>query len=143
VNDPNGQRDARVQVLTAEVQTLVVGSRQVTLSVFWQLDRVDPLAVEPFGRVQPRDADRGFIWVVGRHAGTGALVRSRLAELWPTDAQAEADAFPVPDDERQHIYVPNGSGAYVERILPTAWRELRTLADEWRQLPLIVLAGLR
>ena len=29
--EPNGKRDAHVQVLTAEVRTLMVGSRQVTL----------------------------------------------------------------------------------------------------------------
>ena len=31
-NDGDGRRDARVQVLTAEVRTLVVGSRQARLS---------------------------------------------------------------------------------------------------------------
>jgi hypothetical protein len=33
--------EAKVEVLTAEVRVLMVGSRQVTLSVYSQLDEVD------------------------------------------------------------------------------------------------------
>jgi hypothetical protein len=71
---------ARVEVLTAEVRVLMVGSRQVTLSVYGQLDQVQPGEIEPFGRVQPRDAEQGYTYVVGasvRVADGGALVRSR------------------------------------------------------------------
>ena len=42
---------AEVQVLTAEVRVLMVGSRQVTLSVYRQLDPVAASDIEPFGRV--------------------------------------------------------------------------------------------
>jgi hypothetical protein len=70
-------KDARVQVLTAEVRTLVVGSRQVTLSVYGQLDCMPHSQIEPFGRVRPKDADRSDIWVVGRHKADGSLIRSR------------------------------------------------------------------
>jgi hypothetical protein len=70
-------KDARVQVLAAEVRTLVVGSRQVTMSVYNQLDCVPHSEVKPFGRVNPKDADRSEIWVVGRHKTGGALVRAR------------------------------------------------------------------
>ena len=70
---------ARVEVLTAEVRVLMVGSRQVTLSVYAQLDRVEPEEIEPFGRVRPRDAEYGHIYVVGastRPIDQGTLARS-------------------------------------------------------------------
>lgn len=75
-DDRNDARAARVQVLTAEVRTLVVGSRQVTLSVYSQLDSADYDEIEPFGRVRPRDALLDYIYLVGRHRQAGALVRS-------------------------------------------------------------------
>jgi len=89
-DEPNGQHDAHVQVLTAEVRTLMVGSRQVTMSVYEQLDIVKPEVIEPFGRVSGRRAHCGDGWggasrdcpgadcldVVGVHQATGALVRS-------------------------------------------------------------------
>jgi hypothetical protein len=56
---------ARVEVLTAEVRVLMVGSRQVTMSVYNQLDQVKPGEIEPFGRVAPRDAGSGWVNVVG------------------------------------------------------------------------------
>ena len=70
---------ARVEVLTAEVRVLMVGSRQVTMSVYNQLDQVKPGEIAPFGRVAPRDADSGWINVVGvstRDADRGTLVRA-------------------------------------------------------------------
>jgi hypothetical protein len=75
-----GSSSATVEVLTAEVRVLMVGSRQVTLSVYNQLDRVEPDDIDPFGRVCPRDAERGWVDVVGasrRDADRGVLVRSR------------------------------------------------------------------
>jgi hypothetical protein len=84
---------ARVEVLTAEVRVLMVGSRQVTLSVYAQLDQVDHGEVEPFGRVAPRDADTDYVYVVGastRDADRGSLVRSRyqIAAQWRRQAAA-------------------------------------------------------
>lgn len=66
---------AQVEVLTAEVRTLMVGSRQVTLSVYRQLDDVSPLLITPFGRVRDGKAEKGDIQVVGVDEG-GNLVRS-------------------------------------------------------------------
>ena len=65
---------ATVETLTAEVRTLVVGKRQVTLSVYRQLDSARLEEVEPFGRV--RDDKENGRHVVGRHRETGALVRA-------------------------------------------------------------------
>ena len=43
---------ATVEVLTAEVRVLMIGSRQVTLSVARQLDCIDPYEIQPFGRIK-------------------------------------------------------------------------------------------
>ena len=63
------RHDAQVKTLTAEVRTLVVGSRQVTMSVYSQLDEVDYDEIEPFGRVSPKGAEPAFICTVGRAEG--------------------------------------------------------------------------
>ena len=42
---------ATVESLTAEVRVLMVGSRQVTLSVARQLDEVPTWEITPFGRM--------------------------------------------------------------------------------------------
>jgi len=68
-------KEAVVDVLTAEVRALMVGSRQVTLSVYRQLDIVGHGQCEPFGRVRD-NKDPGGVWVVGRDVATGVLVRS-------------------------------------------------------------------
>lgn len=63
---------ATVQALTAEVCVLMVGSRQVTLSVAKQLDRVVLSDMHPFGRVNLGEPGT----VIGRSLKTGALVLS-------------------------------------------------------------------
>lgn len=145
---------ATVETLTAEVRVLMVGSRQVTLSVFGQLDRVGIHAIEPFGRVHPRDADADRIYVVGRSL-TGTLVRSEHHACWPSEDEFQRPGFVKPELSmypREPGHPVRETGRFIVnlpgsphhgRILPVAWRELRDLADEWEQLPLIVLAGLR
>jgi hypothetical protein len=66
---------ATVEVLTAEVRVLMVGSRQITMGVFTQLDEVYEDDIEAFGRVRPRNS-QDFIWVVGKHKDDGTLARS-------------------------------------------------------------------
>jgi hypothetical protein len=115
---------ATVETLTAEVRTLMVDIRQVTTSVYRQLDIVPPNAIEPFGRVRSgetfKDAagdEVSVVEVVGRVAqgfpGAGALARSRV----------EADAYYPYDNERQ--------------------RRAEAVCAEWSRLPSIVLADLR
>jgi hypothetical protein len=70
---------ATVEVLTAEVRVLQVGSRQVTLSVFRQLDHVPPAEIEPFGRVCD-SGDPDIIEAVGSHHGV--LTRSSVSRAW-------------------------------------------------------------
>ena len=47
----NGSTTATVETLTAEVRVLMVGNRQITLSVAKQLDEVPIAEIEVFGRV--------------------------------------------------------------------------------------------
>ncbi len=138
---------ARVEVLTAEVRVLVVGSRQITLSVFRQLDRVDSALIEPFGRVRDKPADPGSdrVVIVGRSARPadyGALVRSSLSadyehqQAWRFRNGRE----PIWDGDR------DGGGPMTgeEREQAAQVCEARArIAAEWARLPLIVLAGLR
>jgi hypothetical protein len=71
-----GSKTATVETLTAEVRVLMVGSRQVTLSVYGQLDFTAPQIIEPFGRVRPKDAEEGYLYLVGRNPA-GELVKAR------------------------------------------------------------------
>lgn len=71
---------ATVETLTAEVRVLMVGSRQVTLSVYRQLDRHPSDQVRPFGRVSDKQDESRYgcrnVFVVGCDVTTGVLVRS-------------------------------------------------------------------
>jgi hypothetical protein len=69
---------ATVQTLTAEVRVLKVGSRQITQSVYWQLDPVEFDEIEPFGRVRTSNCSGNRIRMVGAHRETGELVRSSV-----------------------------------------------------------------
>jgi hypothetical protein len=114
-------KDAHVQVLTAEVRTLVVGSRQVTLSVYGQLDTIPLIALTPFGRVRIKETPSSD-WRVTRVVGAdrdGRLVASWLG--YTTTGRTFSD--------------PGGIWANSEDGVQV-WGELQ-------DLPLIVLAGLR
>lgn len=186
---------ATVETLTAEVRVLMVGNRQVTLSVYRQLDTVLSGEIDPFGRV--RDSkDEGALNVVGRALPSrrraapaiGSLVRAAIGQRFgarttppagwlerssglretdgPTSYRfqaviAESHGGDIADAIRWDMY-----GAYVdrpgpdwqvtfsspemrERCLAIAQADLvanaaeRARYDEWADLPLIVLAGLR
>lgn len=113
---------AHVEVLTAQVRTLVVGKRQVTASVAKQLDWVDPDKILPFGRIRVNNPEWGQgtgheISVVGvdQH---GNLVVSSCKSVF----QCNIDARMFSSD--QHEYNLH-------------------FATLFEALPLIVLAGLR
>lgn len=137
------EQSARVDVLTAEVRALMVGRRQVTLSVYRQLDVVDPDEIEPFGRVRDgKDEDgldlvegivfdrdlvaRHGVHVVGRCVITGTLVR---ASVWDRRLRAGAPDYP--------------NNVYGRERWRTEWIEPDPHHVPWSCLPLIVLAGLR
>jgi hypothetical protein len=87
----NGCASATVQTLTAEVRTLMVGSRQVTLSVFNQLDTRPVDEIDVFGRVRHRDASSDSVNVVGRSREDGTLVRGCMKH--PIWRQEPPEAF--------------------------------------------------
>lgn len=83
---------ATVQTLTAEVRVLQVGSRQVTLSVYKQLDYKPHDDLELFGRVHAtKDLPPNDIELVGRDSN-GVLVRSWIGKpCWTSNGPAEFD----------------------------------------------------
>lgn len=117
MDNTRSEQAATVEVLTAEVRTLVVGNRQVTMSIYKQLDHVPWREIEPFGRVNAPTLGVGAeVSVVGRHIPSGALVACRLAA----------------PDLSQRL---QGLSEEAEK------REETRMA--WTALPKIVLAGLR
>ena len=100
---------ATVETLTAEVRVLMVGKRQVTMSVFRQLDTVDWEeweTLELFGRVRgTRKDEQDILYVVGRVKDTGVLVRSSI--------HLGTKATQLPEDRRLKItygsYKPKNS----------------------------------
>jgi hypothetical protein len=74
-----GANTATVETLTAEVRVLMVGSRQITLSVARQLDVVSLWDINAWNRVRlGRDRDR---FVIGRRAGSTDLVLAEYDSL--------------------------------------------------------------
>lgn len=150
----SGLQTATVETLTAEVRTLMVGSRQVTLSVYRQLDSVSPYPslfitdhnFSPFGRVNTGikvpdahgDMVPAIIEMVGKFRGN--LCRSYVA----SDLNMHRRDWEAWKNRCSILYpeFPDRINAHFEfsRLAREAW--LDQLA-EFRELPLIVLAGLR
>jgi hypothetical protein len=74
----SGRETATVETLTASVKTLMVGARQVTLTIFKQLDVVGYHEMTPFGRVSPQGHETDWATLVGRRNVSGELVRARV-----------------------------------------------------------------
>lgn len=137
---------AAVEVLTAEVRVLMVGSRQVTLSVFRQLDCVPADVIEPMGRVtDSRDGDSEDRWVIGRDDG-GTLCRSKL---WPDgtpffSGEAESRLERLIELREHPEWQPWHERHEEELARLTSWQSRYFQAlNKYEELPLIVLAGLR
>ena len=124
---------ATVEVLTAEVRVLMVGSRQITRSVYRQLDIVPYDQVEAMGRVNERVAYADEGWIVGRDTLTGELVRAELGQLYPR--RLGPVDVPCTDLNGKQKTV-----RIIERVRPP---EYARALEAYRELPLIVLAGLR
>jgi len=134
---------ATVETLTAEVRVLMVGSRQVTLSVARQLDIEAPGLMEPFGRIRT-DAKAGKydLEVIGRHAMNGSLCRSEILVRERMCGYAYGVKKNCPDRNRHdaHRWDEYLSGAGGNYDGSPAWERIYL---DWQALPLIVLAGLR
>ena len=150
----NGSATATVATLTAEVHVLQVGNRQITMSVYNQLDHAGLGEIEwpPFGRVHPRSVDRHTLYLVGRHEHTGALVRSQLID--PSQIAATYRKRDYARNDPGRFTGPGRvAGSLVEYAYEPAWHNCgwadetwATALETWAQLadlPLIVLAGLR
>lgn len=140
---------ATVDVLTAEVRALMIGSRQVTLSVFRQLDCTDWRKVIPFGRVNAnKNLPPDTIEVVGADRETGALVASALtlpkretfiAPTLPCSAE-EPDTWTPSDEFRwrwedaEGIWVVSADGRYAlpdEREGPSFTVQAERPSSRW------------
>jgi hypothetical protein len=115
---------ATVEVLTAEVRVLMVGSRQITKSVFMQLDWVKPDDVDPMGRVEPFSTHVQTA-IIGASRFDGSLVRALVKGGYPRFAD---------EDWRDDL---------LNRITEADWSERMERRAKAQLLPLIVLAGLR
>lgn len=124
---------AEVQTLTAEVRVLIVGNRQVTMSLARQLDIVPPTCISPFGRIDlhyPGIKYRGGVRVIGKDTVNGALAVSHAVNI-QDDLYRAAPEFVYWND----TYAP-GYEMSIDR------EEMESFYTTWRALPLIVLAGL-
>src|SRR5215468_12451702 len=90
---------ALVETLTAEVRVLMVGNRQITLSVARQLDWCALEDLTPFGRVRLEAAEPRV--VIGRYEPTGVLRVARyragteVAHLDKTDMGGTVTVCPT------------------------------------------------
>lgn len=138
-------REPSVEVLTAEVRVLQVGSRPIALSAARQLDSVDGTAIRPFGRVRidPKPAD-GLIEVIG--SLNGVLARSsahaRKVECPGYAAGSSSRGYGLP----QLACRLHSDTSPVDAAASHRWTEYtpsHEIYEAWLVLPLIVLAGLR
>jgi hypothetical protein len=142
---------ATVEVLTAEVRALMVGSRQVTLSVFRQLDWAWWCEMIPMGRVNDeRSADSSTKLAIGRHVETGALVRAGMKDhrdvALTSEERDSYDAWRLDVNKSWQEWRDAGSRTFIQRRDPgpspleSHWAAFER---DYKALPLIVLAGLK
>lgn len=147
-------QQATVEVLTAEVRVLMVGSRQVTLSVARQLDEVEPDEITPFGRIQTGKrlgdfyAAAAFVEVIGSAEGVLArstAIRERRRCKRGSQGEPGMSAGGVGYVRWQcHVGAALGPLAADKGHEDHFWlADLDAEYPEWIKLPLIVLAGLR
>lgn len=134
---------ARIDVLTAEVRVLMVGSRQITVSVARQLDQIEPGDIEPFGRVRTGarkpDSAIDVVEVIGA-ARDGALARSAAAVMrYFCSGSYREGEWCGRSKVRRCAGYPDGNDCWRGHY----WLDEPGEWQAWSELPLIVLAGLR
>jgi hypothetical protein len=158
----NGSATATVETLAAEVRVLQVGNRQVTLSVAKQLDSFttyddESLNFEPFGRIRTgakgekyvhcSPSDKGAEWFPLPIAGL--CDRAHYGCRHPKRSVNGVSMCGYTERLEQREYDYEWVGRYTPTgalIVIQAHNGDDGLVDEfasWRELPLIVLAGLR
>ncbi len=122
-----------VEVLQASLHVLKVGSRQVTMSVFKQLDSVRSIqALEPWGRVRASDG----LYAIGQCKGTGEL---KKCSMFYDEMSYQGDPY----DGLIQMY-PELSGFDLRAMgVGSNAARLEEEIIKFTGLPLIVLAGLR
>lgn len=143
----HSQHTATIETLTASVRVLMVGSRQVTLSVFRQLDVVPFDDVVPFGRV---NAVAGEKFIVGQHKITGELVSALVsfpAARLDFDDRVRLNALLA--EGQEYAYQRGEASPEYETLREIESEEIdarkryHAALDTYKGLPLIVLAGLK
>lgn len=137
--------ESSVEVLTAEIRVLQVGSKPIALSAARQLDAVDGAAIKPFGRVRidPKPAD-GLIEVIGSVNGVLARssARARKVECPGYAPGSSSRGYGLP----QVVCRLHRDTSPVDATGRHEWTEYtpsQKIYEAWQALPLIVLAGLR
>lgn len=140
----SGANEPTVEVLTAEIRVLQVGSKPVTLSAARQLDSVDAAKIKPFGRVRidPKPAD-GLIEVIGSVNGILARSSARARKVeCPGYASSSWRGYGPPS----RVCARHRGTSPTDSAGTHAWTEYtpsQKIYEAWQALPLIVLAGLR
>lgn len=140
----NSASEPAVEVLTAEIRVLQVGSKPVTLSAARQLDSVDATAIKPFGRVRidPKPAT-GLIEVIGSVNGILARSSAHACKVecagW-ANPSPRGYGLPLVTCARHRNTPPSAPAGHHNW---TEYSPSQKIYEAWRALPLIVLAGLR
>lgn len=135
---------ATVEALTAEVRVLMVGSRQVTLSVARQLDEVAWWDITPFGRIsmntKPAFSEADRVEVIGR-SEDGSLVRSSASRMrYRCEHRQDGGKVIINGEECTYRACKREDCGHYHGH---TWIGTDEQFNEWNGLPLIVLAGLR
>lgn len=119
-------KEATVEVLTAEVRVLMVGSRQVTLSVYKQLDvAILGREFEIFGRIR-----------AGRFAAATGYAKDVIEVVGARDGTLCASWLRRSGGLRAETSYVDPGGQLNHDVGEQVW-------DQLEEYPLIVLAGLR
>jgi|SRR5580698_9531969 hypothetical protein len=137
--------EPEVEVLTAEIRVLQVGSKPVTLSTARQLDSVDGTAIKPFGRVRiDLKPAAGLIEVIGSVdrilVRSSALARKVECPGYSNPSFSRGYGLPLVVCSRHRDTSPSASAGHHEW---TEYTPSQEIYEAWLALPLIVLAGLR
>jgi len=114
VTEGNGTKKAEIITVTAEVRVVMVGSRQITMSVANQLDWIDWQDIDPMGRVSMKDEDA----ILGRNPENDALVLASFEPSPSYELPANVVVGRFCSYRRQEANRTVGGDALRVRVLP-------------------------